>query len=99
MKRAIIFALVLLAGIAAPLSGVAYADYTSPQGEVQARSPHRARLADSLSLVSLPRRGPERPIGEEQLGIAVSARGAVTPVRRVGGPRQVTHRCLPLLGG
>ena len=36
MKRAMIFALVLLAGIAAPLSGVAYADYTSPQGEVQA---------------------------------------------------------------
>jgi len=36
MKRAIIFALVFLAGVAAPLSGVAYADYTSPQGEVQA---------------------------------------------------------------
>jgi len=36
MKRAIIFALVFLAGIAAPLCGVAYADYTSSQGEVQA---------------------------------------------------------------
>jgi len=36
MKRAIIFALVFLAGVAAPLSGFAYADYISPQGEVQA---------------------------------------------------------------
>jgi len=36
MKRAIIFSLVLLAGVAAPLYGVVYGDYTSPQGEVQA---------------------------------------------------------------
>ena len=36
MKRAIIFALVFLGGVAAPVSRVAYADYTSPQGEVQA---------------------------------------------------------------
>ena len=36
MKRAIVFALVFLAGVAAPLYGVVYGDYTSPQGEVQA---------------------------------------------------------------
>ena len=36
MKRAIVVALVLLAGVAAPLYSAAYADYSEPKDEVQA---------------------------------------------------------------
>ena len=51
-----------------------------PQTEVQARCPHRTGFADLLGLVSLPLRGAGGTFREEQLGIVVTARGAVTPV-------------------
>jgi len=69
-----------------------------PQGEVQAWYAHRTGLADPLGLVSLPYRGAGRTFREEQLGIVVTARGAVTLVRGVArGGRRVPHRCSSIL--
>jgi len=52
-------------------------------GEVQARCPHGAGLADLLSPVGLAQGGAGRTFGEEKIGIVVTAGGAVAPVRRV----------------
>src|SRR6185437_17068269 len=52
------------------------------QGEVQARCPHGAGLADLLRLVGLSPCRAGRAFREEQFGIVVTARGAVTPVRK-----------------
>jgi hypothetical protein len=66
-----------------------------PEGEVQAWRPHRTGLADPLGLISLQQGRAGRALGEEELGIAVTAHGAVTPVHRLArGIRQAPHRYL-----
>src|SRR3984957_16065269 len=49
------------------------------QRPAQARLPHRAALADPLSLADLIDRGPRRADGEEELRIDLTARGAQSP--------------------